>query len=531
MMKPGQDKHTILHIFNQTAKEYPFQKTIDVFFLEQVKKTPDHVAVEFKEHSLTFQQLEETTRQLNGLLKEKGIAPGEIVAITLERSLEMIIGIWGILRTGAAYLPITPDTPKKRIQYLIKDTQAKMILTQAKFKQALSEEDESVTEVLDLENREWHCGNSADLVPRNRPADPVYLIFTSGSTGIPKGVMIEHHSLVNRLNWMQNNYPLQPEDTILQKTPFAFDVSVWELFWWSMIGARVHFLPPAYEKFPIALVEAIEKNKITVMHFVPSMLNIFLDYVENSGEKKGLRTLRNVFASGEELKIQQKKSFYQLMGEDGNTRLINLYGPTEATVDVSYYNCHPGKEEEKIPIGKPIDNIRLFVVDQQLQLKPIGEVGELCISGVGLAKGYLNRVDFTAEQFVNNPFVKGERMYRTGDLARFFTDGNIEFLGRQDHQVKIHGLRIELGEIESQLLEHDSIGDCAVQVKKYSSNIEIIVAYIVVKKEVTPKELKNYLKDYLPEYMVPRQIVTLKELPLTPNGKVDRKALPEPQFN
>jgi D-alanine--poly(phosphoribitol) ligase subunit 1 len=393
----------------------------------------------------------------------------------------------------------------------------------------------------------------------NKPTDLAYVIYTSGSTGKPKGVGIEHHSLVNRLNWMQRKYPLTPADTILQKTPFFFDVSVWEMFWWSMIGAKVCFLMPGMEKFPQAIVETTEKNAVTVMHFVPSMMSVFLEYLRNSeNDIKRLTSLTQVFASGEKLTSAHVQAFNDILYKTNGTRLTNLYGPTEATVDVTYFDCLPPSDIddnfEKIPIGKPIDNTQLYIFDENSNMLGIDETGELCIGGVGVARGYLNNPELTAEKFVsfahelhelhelekNNSKLKTQnpkldslyRLYRTGDLAKWLPDGNVEFLGRSDFQVKIHGLRIELGEIEAVLTRHPSILDNVVIVKQYAKNITMIAAYIVFKSGMTAtvKELKDYLKELLPEYMVPALFVILDEFPLTPTGKVDRKSLPEPSF-
>jgi amino acid adenylation domain-containing protein len=331
---------------------------------------------------------------------------------------------------------------------------------------------------------------------------------------------------------MQRKYPLTPGAIIMQKTPFFFDVSVWEMFWWSMAGAGLCFLAPNGEKFPQAIIETVEKNNVTVMHFVPSMMSVFLEYVRNSeNDVKRLVSLKQVFASGEKLTPSHVQAFNDILYKRNGTRLANLYGPTEATVDVTYFDCQPGGADsfEKIPIGKPIDNTRLIILDEDKHELGIGETGELCIGGVGVARGYLNNPELTAEKFFNRSYI----LYKTGDLARWLPDGNVEFLGRSDHQVKIHGLRIELGEIESVLSTHPAILDCVTIVKQYSKNIAMIVAYIVFKsnEKLSPKELKDYVKDILPEYMAPHVFVTLERFPLTPSGKVDRNALPEPSLS
>jgi len=305
------------------------------------------------------------------------------------------------------------------------------------------------------------------------------VIYTSGSTGQPKGVMVEHQGIVNRLNWMQKAYPISSGDCILQKTPYTFDVSVWELLWWSFQGAKVVMLESGGEKEPAKIIKAIEKHGVSTMHFVPSMLNAFLTYIEQFPIRQETRNLRQVFASGEALGIEQVHQFTRLIGNQ-DTALHNLYGPTEASVDVSYFDCREVKNRSIIPIGKPIDNIQLHIFNKSLGLSPIGVAGELCISGAGLARGYLNNKKLTSEKFIPHPFKEGERLYKTGDLARWLPDGNIEFLGRKDHQLKIRGHRIEAGEIEQALLQHPDIQSCVVIGKELESGKEL-VAYLVGK--------------------------------------------------
>jgi amino acid adenylation domain-containing protein len=372
-------------------------------------------------------------------------------------------------------------------------------------------------------------GSTANPSLVNTPRDLAYVIYTSGSTGKPKGVMVEHRSVVNRLHWMQRAYPIGKGDVILQKTPYCFDVSVWELFWWALQGATLSFLMPGAEGNPLRIVDTIKRHHVSVMHFVPSMLNVFLEYLDgkSAGVLAGLASVRQVFASGEALTPSHVRKFNDIWGSKTSARLTNLYGPTEATVDVSYFDCPASNEFETIPIGRPIDNIRLYVIREGQQVT-IGETGELCIAGVGLARGYLNNAALTAEKFTDNPANPGERIYRTGDVARWLPDGNIEYLGREDHQIKIRGLRIELGEIENTIRQCPGIGDCVAVVKKYSENVILIVAYVVCKADVDFEDLKRHAKEVLPDYMVPHRFEQLDRIPLTANGKADRKALPEP---
>lgn len=527
-MLTSEEKKQILNQFNDTGAEYNKNITINELFEKQVEKTPEDTALIFEDNSMTYKELNEKANQLAGLLRQKGVKPDSIVGIMTERSSFMFIGIMAILKAGGAYMPISPDYPDERIKYMLEDSGACALLTQNENdNKRIKDADIKNIAVINLDNQNLFTGNSGNLECINNSKNLAYIIYTSGSTGKPKGVMIEHWSLVNRLNWMQKMYPIGKGDTILQKTPYTFDVSVWEMFWWSIQGARVCFLKPGGEKDPSAIVEAIEKNKITTMHFVPSMLTAFLNYIENNIDLRKLSSLKQVFSSGEALNLQQVLRFNKLLYKANGTKLHNLYGPTEATVDVSYFNCSTGENFEVIPIGKPIDNINLYIMSSKNKLQPIGVPGELCIAGDGLARGYLNRPELTAEKFVPNPFNQGKRMYRTGDMARWMPDGNIEYLGRMDHQVKIRGFRIELDEIQKQLIRHDNVKEAVVLAREDSSGSKYLCAYITADRAVTVPELRKHLLEKLPDYMVPAYFVQLDKMPLTPNGKIDRKALPE----
>ncbi|MBN2862730.1 MAG: amino acid adenylation domain-containing protein [Bacteroidales bacterium] len=518
------EKEQILNEFNRTGAEYPGDKSIQQLFEEQVEKTPEAIAVEAGEEVISYRELNERANRLGRLLREKGVEKDTIAAIVVERSIEMIVGIYGILKAGGAYLPVDPHYPADRIEYLLSDSGAKVVLTLSKYKDLINSE----IPVIDILSPDAQNYDKTNPDYRIDPVSLLYVIYTSGSTGKPKGVMIENYSLINRLNWMQRMYPIGPGDTILQKTPYTFDVSVWELFWWALQGAKVSMLEPGGEKYPELILKAIRRYQVTTMHFVPSMLGAFLEYIEDlSGPVPG-KELKQVFASGEALTIQQVNKFNELLHKEHGTKLHNLYGPTEATIDVSYFSCSEGEVPVNVPIGKPIDNIRLYVMTGGMKgLMPIGIPGELCIGGDGLARGYLNRPDLTAEKFIENPFEPGKKMYRTGDLARWLPDGNIEFLGRIDFQVKIRGYRIELGEIENRLLSHESVNEVVVLAKEDENQNKFLCAYIVTEEELTVKQLRDYLSTYLPEYMVPAHFVSLDSIPLNRNGKIDRKALPD----
>lgn len=517
--------------FNRTEATFPDNVTLQELIEAQVERHSGETAV-ICEHdkvmgvpSLTFAQLNDKANQLAHRLRAEGVRPGQFVALMVERSFAMMIGIVAIIKAGGAYLPVSPDNPPDRIDYMLKDGAVKVLLVQNKTVSRVTFEGL----IINLDERALFRGSTANPSHLNKPQDLAYVIYTSGSTGRPKGVMIEHHSLVNRLDWMQQAYPIDANDVILQKTPYSFDVSVWELFWWALQGAKLCFLMPGAEGNPLAIVETIRKHRISVMHFVPSMLNVFLEYLDGKadGVSRGLSSVRRVFVSGEALAPSHVRKFNNIWGGKTGTRLVNLYGPTEATVDVSYFDCPVHNDFETIPIGRPIHNTRFYIIRDGRQVA-IGEAGELCIAGIGLARGYVNSAALTAEKFIDNPVNPGERIYRTGDVARWLPDGNIEYRGREDHQVKIRGLRIELGEIENTIREYPGITDCVAVVRKYSENIILIIAYVVHKSDLEIQGLKHYLKKHLPDYMIPNRFEKIDEMPLTPSGKVDRKALPEP---
>jgi amino acid adenylation domain-containing protein len=517
--------------FNRTEAAFPDNVTLQELIEAQFDARAADTAVlcdhdkAFATPALTCAALNAKANQLAHALRAHGVGPGQIVALMVERSFAMIVGILGIVKAGAAYLPLPPDNPPARSHYMLKDAGISVLLVHGRTAGQLA----FAGRIIDLDDPDLYRGSAANPTILNRPQDLAYVIYTSGSTGKPKGVMIEHRALINRLHWMQQAYPIGEDDVILQKTPYSFDVSVWELFWWALQGARLCFLMPGGERNPLAIVDAISKHRVSVMHFVPSMLNVFLEYLggKDAAFMKGLDSIRQVFASGEALTPSHVRKFNAILGSRTGARLANLYGPTEATVDVSYFDCPAHNDFESIPIGRPIHNIRLYVMKGGRQV-PIGEPGELCIAGIGLARGYLNNPALTAEKFTDNPVNPGERIYRTGDVARWRPDGNIEYLGREDYQVKIRGLRIELGEIENTVREYHGVNDCVAVVRKHSESVVLITAFLVCKSGLDIDDLKRYLKQRLPDYMIPHRFEKLDEMPLTPSGKADRKALPEP---
>ncbi|MBW7477363.1 non-ribosomal peptide synthase/polyketide synthase [Paenibacillus oenotherae] len=519
--------------FNNTAASFPVDKTIHELFEEQVEKTPEQVALLFGAERVTYRELNNRVNRMAVTLRQKGVGPDRIVGIMAERSVEMIVGILSILKAGGAYLPLDSTHPDDRLAYMLQDANVSLLLIQPHLQDRLGSNGILYGgEVVLLLAQE--AGDSGEAVenpaPLSTAADLAYVIYTSGSTGQPKGVAVEHRSVVNRLKWMQKRYPLTVDDVIMQKTPISFDVSVWELFWWAMEGASMCLLQPGEEKDPHAITGAIAEYRVTTMHFVPSMLNSFLGYLETRDNETGrLSSLRHVFASGEALGVIQAKRFYQRITTEHGAKLINLYGPTEATVDVTYFDCDASDDRSFIPIGKPIDNTRIYLLNEGMRLQPLGLIGEIYIAGEGVARGYLNNAELTAQKFVENPYKQGERMYRTGDLARWLPDGNIEYIGRMDHQVKIRGYRIELGEIESVLLEYPVIKEAVVTARKDDHEDHYMCAYVVSADHIQPAALREWLGNRLANYMIPSFFVQLEHMPLTPNGKLDRRALPAPE--
>ena len=524
------DLDKIAH-FNRTEAAFPHDATLQQLIEAQVETNSDATAVicdddnVFGATSLTYGKVNEKANQLARLLRAEGVTPGQLVPMVVERSFGMIIGILAIIKAGGAYLPISPENPTERTSYILEDAGAKLLLVHDKIKSKIS----FAGRVFSLDDVHIFSGPASNLRNVNSPRDLAYVIYTSGSTGKPKGVMIEHRSVINRLCWMQDAYPITERDVLLQKTPYYFDVSVWELLWWALAGAKLCFLPPGAEGNPLAIVNTVKKHQVSVLHFVPSMLSVFLEYLDGKEARvtRDLASVRQVFASGEALTPSHVRKFNDIWAGKTGVRLTNLYGPTEATVDVTYFDCPRDNNFDIIPIGRPIHNTKLSVMRDGRQVA-IGEAGELCIAGVCLARGYLNNPALTAEKFVENPAQPGERIYRTGDIARWLPDGNVEYLGREDHQVKIRGLRIELGEIENTIRGYSGVTDCVAVVRKYSENVVLIIAYLVCKTNLDLNELKDHLKAQLPAYMVPSHFEILDRLPLTPSGKTDRKSLPEP---
>jgi amino acid adenylation domain-containing protein len=517
------ERKKLLVQWNNTSNNYGQVECLNQLFEKQVTRTPENIAVIFNEVHLTYREFNNRANQVAHYLKEMGVGPEDIVGVCMERSLEMVIAIYAICKAGGAYVPLDPEIPQQRLSFIINETKAKVILTQKHLKDKLSSFD-GISVNLDSD---WHV--IADYPHENptikvNPANLAYVIYTSGSTGSPKGVMNEHKGIFNRLMWMQETFKLKQEDKVLQKTPFSFDVSVWEFFWPLFTGATLVVAPPNLHKDPLKLYRIIEEHKITTIHFVPSMLRLFLA-IEIAAECK---SLKRVFCSGEILTWELKQTFFKRF----TCELHNLYGPTEAAVDVSHWQCQPQKSYSKVPIGYPIANTQLYVLDEQLQPVPQGVVGELYIGGVQVARGYLQRDVLTQAAFIPDPFniTSGGNLYKTGDLARYLSNGALEYVGRVDFQVKLNGNRIELMEIEAALCRHQLINESVAILSEEKEDYQQLAAYLLSNvNSIEELNLTQHLEKMLPYYMIPSHFVLLREFPLTASGKVDRKKLPSPQ--
>jgi amino acid adenylation domain-containing protein len=515
------ERQTILREWNDTAHPIP-PATLPELFEAQVASAPDAVAVVFEDKALTYRQLNERSNQLAHRLIESGVGPDVLVGIALERSIELVVGLIAILKAGGAYVPLDPEYPTERLKHMMADAGLDLLLTHSSLARTLPTASEMTCILLDREELETRSITRPKV--NLHPDHLAYTIFTSGSTGRPKGAANTHGGLSNRLNWMQEFYKLTASDVVLQKTPFSFDVSVWEFFWPLMIGARLAVAPPGAHRDPDMLVRLIQSHSVTTLHFVPSMLKAFIAY-EGVESCRGIRIL---ICSGEALSSDLQT---ELLKRLPLARLENLYGPTEAAIDVTQWTCRADGSIQ-VPIGSPISNTRVYVLDGGLGVVPAGVSGELYIAGAGLARGYLGRAGLTAERFVADPFgPAGSRMYRTGDLARWRADGVLEFLGRADGQLKLRGFRIEPGEIEAMLVRHPGVGQAAVIAREDQAGDKFLAAYVVPSQDgpIDAAGLRAHLGASLPDYMVPSAYVVLERLPLTPNGKLDRRALPAPE--
>nr|WP_098479745.1 non-ribosomal peptide synthetase [Pseudomonas poae] len=492
-------------------------------FEQQVRRTPQATAVIFGEQQLTYDALNRRANRLaNGLIKQ-GVGPDSLVGIALERSFDMLVGLLAILKAGGAYVPLDADYPEERLAYMLKDSGVKWLLTQSHLNLPLADD----VQCLSLEGDQcWlsGCGETDPQVPVNG-YNLMYVIYTSGTTGNPKGVGVTHEALAQRLQWMQDTYALQADDVLLQKAPMSFDVSVWECFWPLISGSRLVIAAPGEHRDPVRLVELIQAFGVTTLHFVPSLLQLFMD---TPGVAQCTR-VRRVFSGGEALTADLRD---QILRTLPGVTLHNRYGPTETTINATWWACSL-EDGTRSPIGRPLDGVICRVLDGDLNPVPIGVAGELCVGGAGLARGYLGRPGLSAERFIADPFGgAGSRLYRTGDRVRWAEDGALEYLGRLDHQIKIRGFRVELEEVRALVLLQAGVAQAEVVLRQDGVGGQLIGYYVAlptVLDEIDHAQaLRHALQALLPDYMVPKQFVRLSHMPLSPSGKLDRKALPEP---
>ncbi|MFM0523279.1 amino acid adenylation domain-containing protein, partial [Caballeronia jiangsuensis] len=506
------EEHALLEGWNDTAAVYPEHVCIHQLFEQQVRRTPDAIALVFEDESLTYSQLNARANQLAHHLIALGVRPEDRVALCMERGIGMVVALMAILKAGGAYVPLDPAYPGERLSHILTDATPRLLLADAAGREALGD----IGSLTVLDPDASLDGSLSQDDPQTDVASHhlAYVIYTSGSTGKPKGVAIEHRNAVNFLTWSHEAFTPEELSQTLFATSLNFDLSIYECFAPLTTGGTVHLVDNV-----LALMR--RPQEVSLINTVPSAITSLLD------AGASLASVRTINLAGEPLKLALMK---RIFAETGIERLCNLYGPSETTTYSTWIQMHKGERLTET-IGKPIANTQIYLLDAQRRPVPLGTVGELYIGGAGVARGYLNRPELTAERFLDDPFVPGARMYRTGDLARYRADGNIEFLGRNDHQVKIRGFRIELGEIEAHLTDHPAVREAVViaRARHEESQDQQLVAYVTLTSDIDVSALREYLASHLPDYMVPSAFVVLDALPLTPNGKLDRRALPDPQ--
>ncbi|WP_406842676.1 amino acid adenylation domain-containing protein [Bacillus velezensis] len=516
------EARSMMDAFNHTEAVEPPAPTLHGLFTRRAALSPHRPALRFPGGMLTYAELDQYTDRLAVRLCQKGVRKESMVGVLAERSPEMAVSVLAVLKAGGAYVPLDPDYPEDRLRYMLEDSGACLLLAQPGLSVSGFSGETLEVSLSSLTN-ETETGAVSDEADADSLA---YIIYTSGSTGTPKGVAVEHRQAAAFLSGMQGQFPLTEEDVIVLKSSFSFDASIWQLFWWTISGASVYLLPAGWEKDPVRMIEAFSSEKVTTAHFIPAMVNSFLDALETEPAETRARlgrTLTRVFAGGEALSPLTAARFADLLPE---TMLIHGYGPTEATVDAAFYVCDRKQDSgrTRLPIGKPVPGARLYVLDSRGTIQPAGVAGELYIAGTGVARGYLNRPELTEERFVDDPFYPGERMYQTGDIARWTEDGLVEWLGRSDGQVKVRGYRIEPGEIEAAIRRIDGIREAAVTARTEEGETALY-AYIEGRKS---DDVRAELATRLPAYMMPAQFIEMSEWPVTPSGKLDRRALPAP---
>ncbi len=524
LVEDAETLQTQLQRFNQTTVDYPNQQTIQALFSEQVTKTPDAIAVVADNKTLSYRELDNKSNQLSRFLIDKGLPPESLIGVMLEPSIELIICLLGILKAGAAYLPIAIDTPLARIHFILQDTQAALLIADSTDNDTLTQlqpacsQLESIIKINPQEPYPWnHFPQDAITGQHSHAKALAYVIYTSGTTGQPKGVMIEHHSVNNLVQWHRQTFNINVNSRATLYANISFDASIWEILPYLLSGATLFTLNQTQRLDVEQLIHFIQQHSITHIFVPPAICQEICRLHQGR-----LNNLDALLTGGDVLKDTGEVDL----------NIINNYGPTECTVVATSIPINDSNNHRTLPIGKPIDNTVIYITNANFQLVPEGIPGEICIGGAGVARGYLNTPDLNRAKFIASPFKAGERLYRTGDLGRWLADGNIEFLGRQDDQVKIRGFRIELGEIDNVLLSHPSVKDAVVIAKTLNAHTDdhskVLLAYVTVFNDVEIAELRNHLKSFLPNYMIPAYISKLERFSLTANGKIDKHALPMP---
>jgi len=539
----GADALQVLAGWNATAAPFPHEQCIHEMIEAQVARTPERIALRCEGASLSYAELNAQANRLAHHLRERGVTPETCVGLCAERSLAQVVGLLAILKAGAAYVPLDVNYPEQRVRHMIGDCGFDLLLTHAAVQQRVAAlvAGDAALSVLVIDAPEVTAAlarypdTNLARAPGLTSRSLAYVIYTSGSTGLPKGVMIEHRALVNRNDWAGKQYKLGEDPVFLYMAPFSFDMSVSELTWPLFSGACMVIARPEGHRDPGYLIDLIRETGVTFVHFVPSMMALV---VAEEGWA-ACTSVRQILVGGEALSPELVKRHHAASKAD----LINIYGPTETTIDVCHWLCPRDPALARVAIGKPMQNTTLHVLDEARRQLPPGATGELYISGAGMARGYMKRPQLTAERFVPNPFAgaAGERMYRTGDLVRYWPDGNLEYAGRIDNQVKVNGIRIELGEIESQLQLHPAVTAAVVLAREDIPGDKLLVAYVALAgadgtdgarqvRDLPPTAmLRKHLQATLPTFMVPTMFVFVGAFPLTPIGKIDTRALPIPE--
>ncbi|MBE9213160.1 amino acid adenylation domain-containing protein [Plectonema cf. radiosum LEGE 06105] len=519
-LNTASEQEKLLFKFNQTRADYPQDATLHQLFEQQVEQTPDSLALISESEELTYRQLNHRVNQLAHYLQNQGVTKDTLIALCLERSIDMVVGILAIIKTGGAYIPLDSSYPESRLNFMLADSQASLLITKHEILEKISLSS-AKTICLDIHKEKIAQESLENPISISETDNLAYIIYTSGSTGTPKGVLGTHRGTVNGLHWLWKTYPFSQGEVCCQKTAISFVDSVWEIFAPLLQGVPTVIISNATVLDLQLFIETLAHHKVTRIILVPSLLRLLLDNYSHLLQK--LSQLKLWITSGEAISVKLVQSFQELMPE---VKLINLYGSSEVSANATHYDTSLLQNQaHSVPIGHPIDNTQIYVLNRDLQPTPVGVVGELYVGGDGLAKGYLHRRELTQERFINNPFIPGNKLYKTGDLVRYLKDGNLEYFGRHDEQVKIRGFRVELGEIATVITQHPDVQESVVIARNDVQQNQCLIAYIVTSKQDIAAQLLPYLQHKLLSYMVPSAFVVMDALPLSPNGKVDKRAL------